>query len=148
VDDAGTHALIAQETPVAETGIAPRLACAILGLATTTPTSACNIGSCSLLPCPSALTVQLTSPPSVPYRVEVYAVPNGPRLIWTCGNSATCGGIARFPDFRPERVGIEVIVASDTVRREVRGPIQYVKSNPNGRGCGPACESAALTLAP
>jgi hypothetical protein len=116
-------------------------------LALASASSACDSGACTLVGCLSGLSIAISPPPTLPYRVEVHSGGGTSRYAWTCPTSGGCRGTAVFADYRPDRVFVEVIVGTDTSRHEIVGPIRYVETFPNGRACGGACYAATVTVA-
>jgi hypothetical protein len=109
--------------------------------------SGCIDTACTLIGCVSGLFIQFDKAPEYPYRVELTTGGSTTRtFLQECPSSAKCGpGMAYFPDYFPSAVTITVTTPSGTVTKLVEPT--YQESYPNGRGCGPACKSAQVTMA-
>ena len=103
---------------------------------------------CTLVGCDSALTVVLHPVPPTPFRVEVLGGPTSLRRMLVCEQpNSICGrGEAYFVNLVSKQAVIEVIVGTDTTRREFTN-IAYTKSEPNGEDCDPTCFNAQVTFA-
>ena len=109
--------------------------------------SACRGHDCTLVGCDSGLTIRVQPPPTAPYRVEVVGGPTSARRVRNCGVESPCGDrFAFFQNLVTARATVEVIVGSDTTRREFTN-ITYLKTQPNGEHCGPTCLNAEGTFA-
>lgn len=100
---------------------------------------------CTEIGCNSGIAVVLETPPSLPYRVEVYAPGSSKtRYVHDCPTQSSCTPGIFFQDFTPDRVIVEVITASGTQRHEAM-PI-YSETQPNGPGCPPVCRNAMVRI--
>lgn len=99
---------------------------------------------CTEIGCDSGIRVLLTAPPTAPYRVEAYVPGGGARQVRECSAGGVCD--ITFAGFTPAEVSIEIITATDTLRRDAV-PV-YVVSRPNGPACEPECRNATITVSP
>ena len=102
--------------------------------------------ACTLVGCDSGLTVRLTPLPTEPYRVELL-VPGAqePSYAYECDGGSDCPPYIRFPELFPLRVWVRVTTAGDSRVTEFTN-VDYEKSFPNGRSCGPTCVHATVTV--
>jgi hypothetical protein len=103
-----------------------------------------RLEACTLIGCDSELRVVLTAPPAEPYRVEVFEPSTPSRRVAECNSGGVCS--LRFVDYTPVQVTIEIITASDTLRRSATP--SYAVSRPNGPQCDPECRAATVTVSP
>jgi hypothetical protein len=97
--------------------------------------------------CDSGLIVLLQPIPPLPFRLEVLGGPTSSRRMQLCDQTSLCGsGQAYFVNLVSKQAVIEVIVGTDTTRREFKN-IAYSKSEPNGEDCDPTCFNAQVTFA-
>jgi hypothetical protein len=102
---------------------------------------------CTLVPCQNGLEVQLATPATVPFRIEVSSSGGypGAAYVYECKNLGSClGDRAFFPDFQPVTATISVITATDTTKTDVRP--SYSEYQPNGSRCGPTCTVARVEI--
>ena len=104
---------------------------------------------CTLIGCTSGILVTFASPPTQPYRVELLLGDDAtePALVEECTRAdGRCGSVF-FPIHDPgERARLRVTTATGTVTTTAR-PLDYVRSQPNGRDCPPTCYLATLEAA-
>ena len=92
------------------------------------------------------LSVRLTSLPTEPYRVELL-VPGAeePSYAYECDGGSGCRQHITFPELFPLRVWVRVTTAGSSLVTEFPN-VDYAKSFPNGRSCGPTCVDATVTV--
>ena len=98
--------------------------------------------TCTKIGCETGLFVEVAGRPQGPYRVEVRAAGETPR-VRECPSPPECGQIF-FPDFLPAEVTVEVIAGGERSSGTVRPQIEVVQ--PNGPGCPPNCRQAHVTV--
>ena len=118
----------------------------VAGLSLLAFSAGCNFArSCTLIGCINGLFVEFSLSAPTAYRVEVRGTAAQAVYVYECTPAAQCaGGGARFEDYFPETVIIKVITAAGTTTTTAT-PV-YVESHPNGKGCGPTCRSARVTV--
>lgn len=100
--------------------------------------------ACTLIGCLNGLAVEFSTPPTAPYRMEVRS--NSLTVnVYECTVLNQCypNGTV-FENYYPQSVTIKVITATGTASTEVTPT--YVESQPNGKGCGPTCRTARVTV--
>ena len=103
------------------------------------------VRSCTLIGCMNGLIVQLsTQPTSPPYRVEITGSGFGAVHVYECTHPTNCSSMAIFEDYFPDVATVKVITTAGTTTTHVT-PV-YKESQPNGRGCGPTCRQASVTV--
>ena len=112
-----------------------------------TGVGACSRGdrACTLIGCESTLVVRIEPSLNVPYRVEVHGGPATARRVVDCTSPTTCGGTVAFANLTPARATFELIIGTDTTRREIAN-IAYQSTWPNGKRCGPRCDFGEVTF--
>jgi hypothetical protein len=123
-----------------------RIAAAITLCLASSGAGACGGGErvCTLVGCESNLIVRIEPPLNEPYRVEVYGGPATTRRVVECTSPSICGGTVAFENLTPPRATFELIVGTDTTRREIAN-IRYSSTWPNGKGCG-RCDFGEVTF--
>lgn len=100
------------------------------------------IGSCTLIGCDDGLSVRFNRPPAGAFRIEA-VVPDDPSVqAIDCADAATC--FPMFPGLVAEQVTLRLITAEGTLTQQFQP--RYEDVYPNGRGCGPACRQATVTI--
>jgi hypothetical protein len=102
-------------------------------------TSCTPFGACTLIGCDNGLSVRFSQPPIGAFRVEA-TVPNDPTV--DCADAASCP--LMFPGLVAEQVTLRLTTAEGTITQQFEP--RYENVYPNGRGCGPACRQATVTL--
>jgi hypothetical protein len=107
--------------------------------------AACSIFApvCTLKACPSSLTIELTTTPTEPFRIEALAVGSEDR-VYECLDPSRCIAAASFQDFTPEEVIVRVTTQSGTVEQTFRPSYEIV--HPNGPRCEPTCRQAFIRV--
>jgi len=104
------------------------------------------VRACTLLPCLNGLMIGFTTKPTIGYRVEVRTPGfSGAVHVVECAQPNNCTD-PYFQDFFPQTAEIKVITATGTTTTTVTP--EYKESQPNGKGCGPTCRQAQVTVAP
>jgi hypothetical protein len=133
-----------------DAGIRPalRIAAGITLCLASSSAGACGRGdrTCKLVSCESNLVVRIEPPLNEPYRVEVYGGPATTRRVVECTSPSTCGGTVAIENLTPPRATFELIVGTDTTRREIAN-IRYSSTWPNGKRCRPRCDFGEVTFA-
>jgi hypothetical protein len=104
--------------------------------------TACGM-DCTLIGCDSGLALRFPTPPTAPFHVEATSPDSGPRS-YDCSNNTGCLFGTNIPDYLPETVTLVVTYQGRTSTTIVRPA--YEVSRPNGKGCGPLCRQATITL--
>ena len=107
-------------------------------------TVACSGQVCTLIGCMSGLTLEFPVAPSAPFRVEVQSSPNIGTRSYECAVGSRCHVEQNFDGFFPETATITVTYEGRSQTTVVRPT--YTESFPNGTDCGPACQSAILSV--
>ena len=94
---------------------------------------------CTTAGCDSGIEVRLEQEPPRPYRIEVGVGGSQARYVFECTQPDGCSS-ARFDEFAPDLVLIDVIAGTDTASYTVRP--EYTKNQPNGPDCDPTCYNA------
>ena len=121
-----------------------RWARAALGVGATLGLQACG---CNLVGCYDGLLVNFPSRPEGPYRIELFAagVVQPAPLEATCTEARGCNSGIVFRTHATDdlvfRVTTSLGIRDTTVPR-----VRYTTVSPNGRGCGPTCSSAEVTV--
>jgi hypothetical protein len=102
---------------------------------------------CNLVGCYDGLLVDFADRPAGPYRIELFVggVPQVAPPEATCTEAKGCySGIV----FRTQATDNLVLrVTTDVGVRETVFPhLTYTTASPNGKGCGPTCRSATVTV--
>jgi hypothetical protein len=99
-------------------------------------------GACTLIGCDNGLSVRFSRPPAGAFRVEA-TVPHDPTVLAIdCPDATSC--LLMFPDLVAEQVTLRLIMAQGTLTQQFQP--RYENVYPNGRGCGPACRQATVTI--
>jgi hypothetical protein len=99
-------------------------------------------GACTLIGCEDGLSVQFDRAPAGAFRIEANAPDDPAQYAIDCADAATC--MMMFPGLVAEQVTIRVITQQGTHTQEFQP--RYDEVHPNGRGCGPACRQATVTV--
>ena len=100
--------------------------------------------------CAETSTVRLTSLPTEPYRVELLVLLPGaqqPFDAHECDGGSSCRQEIFFTPLTPltlSHLSVRVTTVAGSVVTEVPN-VDYVKTFPNGRSCGPTCLNATVT---
>ena len=118
----------------------------VAGLVLLAFSAGCNFArSCTLIGCVNGLFVEFSQPTPGPFRVEVRGTSSMTVHVYECTSATGCGqGLAMFEDYFPQSVTIKLTTAAGTTTMSAT-PV-YTESQPNGKGCGPTCRSARVTV--